>query len=307
MAHQMWREPKSAAIDILGRLDVDPKEVADLYDPQFLEAVTKLEFPENVTRSPFMELTNACPEDQALAYQPAVMKELAKQAYEMDHSFQTPQSTLLVNVVKPETEPYQCGVGWPFQDVKVAKASTDQYYRADLRQRSQRIVHEDTPSGLRAEEGVMAGASAATSSGLRAEEGRTGRPVQHVEVPTPSGLRAEGEPENEETHGDSDVVFETELDNLATARTEEHQEMEVDQGASPKATSDADQSDMTPMEYGGLAITASAAGIRQSREYTFALIQHQEYMLSQWTRRRDLVEAGFGGYSPVCSCDVIDN
>eukprot|EP00971_Amphidinium_carterae_P100904 1996296-Amphidinium_carterae.1 len=149
MAHQMWREPKSAAIDILGRLDIDPKGVFDLYDPQILEAVNKLEFPENVTRSPFMELTNACPHDQALAYQPAVMKELAKRAYQMDHdhSFETPQSTLLVNVVKPETEPYQCGVGWPFQDVKVAKASTDQYVRADLRQRTQRIAQEDTPSG----------------------------------------------------------------------------------------------------------------------------------------------------------------
>eukprot|EP00971_Amphidinium_carterae_P336662 6473159-Amphidinium_carterae.1 len=68
--------------------------------------------------------------------------------------------------------------------------------------------------------------------------------------------------------------------------------MEVDQGASLKATSEADQSDMTPMEYGGLAITASAAGIRQSREYTFAMIQQQEYLMGQWIQRRDLVEAG---------------
>eukprot|EP00971_Amphidinium_carterae_P286810 5694385-Amphidinium_carterae.1 len=95
MAHQMWRAPKSTAIDILGKLDIDPKGVVDLYDPQILEAVNELEFPENVTRSPFMELTNACPDDQALAYQHAVMKELAKRAYEMDHSFEMPQSTLL--------------------------------------------------------------------------------------------------------------------------------------------------------------------------------------------------------------------
>eukprot|EP00971_Amphidinium_carterae_P315458 6270348-Amphidinium_carterae.1 len=71
MAHQLWREPKSAAIDILGKLDRDPKDVEDLYDSQFLAAVNRLEFPENATRSPFLELTNACPEDQALAYQPA--------------------------------------------------------------------------------------------------------------------------------------------------------------------------------------------------------------------------------------------
>eukprot|EP00971_Amphidinium_carterae_P223792 4440367-Amphidinium_carterae.2 len=115
------------------------------------------------------------------------MKALAKQAYEMDHNFTTPQSTLLAKVVKPDTEPYQCGVGWPFRDVKVAKASTDQYYRADIAQRCQRIAQEDTSSGLRAEEDVMAGGSAATSSGLRAEEGRTGGPFQHVEAPTPSG------------------------------------------------------------------------------------------------------------------------
>eukprot|EP00971_Amphidinium_carterae_P018618 367117-Amphidinium_carterae.1 len=118
------------------KLDIDPKEIVDLCDPQILDAVNKLEFPENVTRSPFMELTKACPDDQALAYQHAVMKKLAKRAYKMDHSFKMPQSTLLVNVVKPETEPYQCGVGWPFQDVKVAKAFTDQYFRADLRQRT---------------------------------------------------------------------------------------------------------------------------------------------------------------------------
>eukprot|EP00971_Amphidinium_carterae_P263063 5219084-Amphidinium_carterae.1 len=67
--------------------------------------------------------------------------------------------------------------------------------------------------------------------------------------------------------------------------------MEVDQGDSPKAISIAGQSDMTPMEFGGLAITASAAGIRQSRDYTFALIQHQEYMLSQWKLQLDRVEA----------------
>eukprot|EP00971_Amphidinium_carterae_P305804 6077364-Amphidinium_carterae.3 len=46
------------------------------------------------------------------------------------------------------------------------------------------------------------------------------------------------------------------------------------------------------MDFGGLAITASAAGIRQSREYTFAMIQQQEYLLSQWTQRQGHVEAG---------------
>eukprot|EP00971_Amphidinium_carterae_P272262 5403364-Amphidinium_carterae.1 len=95
MAHQMWREPKTVVIDILGKLDIDPKGVLDIYEPQIIEAVSNLEFPENVTRSPFLELTNASPDDQALAYQPAVVKELAKRAYEMDHSFETPQSTLL--------------------------------------------------------------------------------------------------------------------------------------------------------------------------------------------------------------------
>eukprot|EP00971_Amphidinium_carterae_P305803 6077364-Amphidinium_carterae.2 len=88
----------------------------------------------------------------------------------------------------------------------------------------------------------MASASAATSSGLRAEEDRTRSPTQRVEVPTPSGLRAEGEPENEEAQEESDVVFETEFDNLAAKRTEGDQDMEVDQGISPKTTSEADQS-----------------------------------------------------------------
>eukprot|EP00971_Amphidinium_carterae_P040415 793238-Amphidinium_carterae.2 len=246
LAHQMWRAPKTAAIDVFEKLDIDPKGVSDLCDPKILSAAKALEFPDNVTRSPFMELTTACPDDQASAYQPAVMMQLAKRAYEMDHSFETPQSTLLVDVDTPETVPYQCGAGWPFQQVKVAKASTDQYFRADLRQRGQRIAQKDTSSGLHAEEGVKASTSAATSSGLHAEEGR--------------------EPENEEAQEESDVYFETEFDNLAIGRTEGQQDMEVDQGASPKAPSEADQSDMTPMEFGGLAITASAAGIRQSRE-----------------------------------------
>eukprot|EP00971_Amphidinium_carterae_P259787 5154484-Amphidinium_carterae.1 len=182
-----------------------------------------------------MELTNACPDDQALAYQPAAMKELAKRAYEMDHSFETPQSTLLVDVVTPETVPYH------------------------LRQRKQRIAQEDLSSGLRAEEGIMGSATGASSSGLRAEEDHTRSPTQRVEVPTSSGLRAEGDQGNEEAQEESDVVFETEFDNLAAGRTEGHEDMEVDQDASPKATSEADQSDMTPMDFGGLAITASAA------------------------------------------------
>eukprot|EP00971_Amphidinium_carterae_P160812 3188532-Amphidinium_carterae.1 len=77
------------------------------------------------------------------------MKELAKKAYLLDHTFTLPQSTLLAGVVTPEIEPYQCGAGWPFQEVKVAKASTDQYYQADLKYRRQRIVREDTSSGSR--------------------------------------------------------------------------------------------------------------------------------------------------------------
>eukprot|EP00971_Amphidinium_carterae_P339324 6477056-Amphidinium_carterae.1 len=128
------------------------------------------------------------------------MKVLAKQGYEMDHNFETPQSTLLTNVVTPDTEPYQCGVGWPFLDVKVAKASIHQYYQADLahRSRSKRIAQEGASS-------VLAGASATTSSGLRAGEGRADEAMEQVEVPTPSGLRAGGEVENEDAHGDSDV------------------------------------------------------------------------------------------------------
>eukprot|EP00971_Amphidinium_carterae_P218294 4332797-Amphidinium_carterae.2 len=51
LAHQMWRTPKTEAIDILGKLDIDPHGVFDLYEPRILSAVNKLEFPENVTRS----------------------------------------------------------------------------------------------------------------------------------------------------------------------------------------------------------------------------------------------------------------
>eukprot|EP00971_Amphidinium_carterae_P239652 4757771-Amphidinium_carterae.1 len=244
-----------------------------------------------MTRSPFWELTNACPEDQALAYQPAVMKELARKAYLLDHAFTLPESTLLAGVVKPETEPYQCGAGWPFMEVKVAKASTHQYHQADLKHRRQRIL-EDTSSGSRVGEDVMADVSAATSSGSRVGEGRNDEPLQRGEVHTSSGSRVGEDVENEDSHGDLEVVYETEMDNLATVRPEEPQEMEVDQGAIPDTASNAGYSDAPPVQFGGLSISASAAGIRQSRDYLFALIQQQEYLLNEFTQKRDLVEAG---------------
>eukprot|EP00971_Amphidinium_carterae_P334678 6470105-Amphidinium_carterae.1 len=103
LAHRVWREQKSASIEIFKRLDnVDPAGVEDLYAPRLLEMLNNLEFPENMTRSPFLELTNACTEDQALAYQPAVMKELAKKAYLFDNTYTLPQSTLLAEVVTPD-------------------------------------------------------------------------------------------------------------------------------------------------------------------------------------------------------------
>eukprot|EP00971_Amphidinium_carterae_P225570 4473832-Amphidinium_carterae.1 len=149
LAHRVWREQKSASIEVFKGLEVDPAGIDDLYDPGLLEILNNLDFPDNMTRSPFLELTNACPEDQALAYQPAVMKELAKKAYLLDNTHTLPQSTLLADVVTPETEPYQCGIGWPFQEVTVAKASTDQYYQGDIKFRRERIVREDTSSGSR--------------------------------------------------------------------------------------------------------------------------------------------------------------
>eukprot|EP00971_Amphidinium_carterae_P034107 671418-Amphidinium_carterae.1 len=138
----------------------------------------------------------------------------------------------------------------------------------------------------------MADLSAATSSGSRVGEGRTDEPLQRGEVPTSSGSRVGESAENDDTQGDLEVVFETELDNLTTVRPEEPQDMEVDQGAIPDTASNAGQSDMTPVEFGGLPISASAACIRQSRDYLFALIQQQEYLLSEFTQSRDLVEAG---------------
>eukprot|EP00971_Amphidinium_carterae_P265224 5261080-Amphidinium_carterae.1 len=163
LAHRVWREQKSASSEIFKRLDdVDPMEAQDLYAPRLLETFQRLDFPEDMTRSPFLELTNACPEDQALAYQSAVMKELAKKAYLFDHNCTPPKSTLLAGVVIPETEPYQCGAGWPFQEVKVAKATTAQYHQAGIKTRCLRIARDDTSSGSRVGEGVMADVSAAT-------------------------------------------------------------------------------------------------------------------------------------------------
>eukprot|EP00971_Amphidinium_carterae_P254544 5053389-Amphidinium_carterae.1 len=75
--------------------------------------------------------------------------------------------------------------------------------------------------------------------------------------------------------------------------------MDVDQDAIPDTTSNAGQSDTTPVDFGGLPISASAAGIRQSRDYLFALIQQQEYMLSEFTQKRDLVEAGTARYNDL--------
>eukprot|EP00971_Amphidinium_carterae_P282800 5614583-Amphidinium_carterae.1 len=217
LAHRVWREQKSASIEIFKRLNnVDPAGVEDLYAPGLLEILNQLDFPENMTRSPFLELTNACPEDQALAYQPAVMKELAKKAYLFDHTFTLPQSTLLAEVVTPEVEPYQCSADWPFQEVKVARASTDQYHQADIKARRQKFVLEDASSGSRVGEDVMVDVSAVTSSGSRVGEGRADEPFPRGEIPTSSGSRVGESGENDETHGDLEVVYETEMDNLMT-------------------------------------------------------------------------------------------
>eukprot|EP00971_Amphidinium_carterae_P113125 2240986-Amphidinium_carterae.1 len=72
----------------------------------------------------------------------------------------------------------------------------------------------------------MAEASAATSSGSRVGEGRTDDQLQRGEIPTSSGSRVGESGEHDETHGDLDVVFETEMDNLMTQRPEEPQDME---------------------------------------------------------------------------------
>eukprot|EP00971_Amphidinium_carterae_P173709 3443607-Amphidinium_carterae.1 len=105
----------------------------------------------------------------------------------------------------------------------------------------------------------MADVSAVTSSGSRVGEGRTDEPIQRGEIPTSSGSRVGEGVENDETHGDLEVVYETELDNLTTVRPEEPQDMEVDQDAVPDTASNAGQSDTTPVEFGGLPISASAA------------------------------------------------
>eukprot|EP00971_Amphidinium_carterae_P299494 5950269-Amphidinium_carterae.1 len=105
----------------------------------------------------------------------------------------------------------------------------------------------------------MADVSAMTSSGSRVGEGRTDEPFQHGEIPTSSGSRVGEGVENEETQGDIEVVYETEMDNLMTVRPEEPQDMEVDQGGIPDNVSIAGQSDANPVLIGGLPISASAA------------------------------------------------
>eukprot|EP00971_Amphidinium_carterae_P129808 2571084-Amphidinium_carterae.1 len=145
----------------------------------------------------------------------------------------------------------------------------------------------------------MADVSAVTSSGSRVGEGWIDEPLPRGEIPTSSGSRVGESVENDETREDLEVVYETEMDNLMTTRPEEVQEMDVDQDAIPDTTSNAGQSDTTPVDIGGLPISASAAGIRQSRDYLFTLIQQQEYMLSEFTQRRDLVEAGTARYNDL--------
>eukprot|EP00971_Amphidinium_carterae_P144330 2860380-Amphidinium_carterae.1 len=105
----------------------------------------------------------------------------------------------------------------------------------------------------------MADVSAVTSSGSRVGEGWTDEPLLRGEIPTSSGSRVGESVENNETRDDLEVVYETEMDNLTTTRPEEVQEMDVDQDATPDTTSNAGQSDTTPVDFGGLPISASAA------------------------------------------------
>eukprot|EP00971_Amphidinium_carterae_P349444 6491020-Amphidinium_carterae.3 len=135
LGHQFWEPPKTEMIQVLNQLEPDPQLVKDLLDHNFVSLVRQVEFPAYYSKSPFIELTNACPEDQALAYQHLVVRDLAKKGYEVEHNFATPSSTLLRNVVKPTTEPYQCSSEWPFKDVKVAKATKEQYIQMEIRQR----------------------------------------------------------------------------------------------------------------------------------------------------------------------------
>eukprot|EP00971_Amphidinium_carterae_P308192 6124787-Amphidinium_carterae.1 len=89
------RQERRKMIQVLEQLEPEPQHVNDFLDPRFVSVARKVVFPESFHRAPFIELTNACPEDQALAYQHLVVRELAKKGYEMEHSFAAPNSTLL--------------------------------------------------------------------------------------------------------------------------------------------------------------------------------------------------------------------
>eukprot|EP00971_Amphidinium_carterae_P311798 6197522-Amphidinium_carterae.1 len=187
LGHQFWRTPKTKVTEVLGKLDLDPKKIEDFLDMTVVSAIKQVEFPDNMGRSPYLELASACSQDQALAYQHIVAQELARKAYEMDHNFATPEPTLLHKLVTPTTEPYNCGPEWPYRDVQVARASTIQYNQMNLCQRKLRIDRETASSGSRAEEGQGLNVPTTISSGSRAEE------YQSLEAPTmlSSGSRAE--------------------------------------------------------------------------------------------------------------------
>eukprot|EP00971_Amphidinium_carterae_P037805 743335-Amphidinium_carterae.1 len=105
-------------------MPVSAKEVSDLCVDYIASAACLRDFPRNYQRMPFVELTYACGNDQALEYQPLVAKDLARKGYEYDINSAVPEPTLMKDLVSPEnSEGYWCDEGWPSASLSIAKVS----------------------------------------------------------------------------------------------------------------------------------------------------------------------------------------
>eukprot|EP00971_Amphidinium_carterae_P307261 6106172-Amphidinium_carterae.1 len=102
------------------------KTAKELFVRHITDASCLKDFPSNHQR--IVELTYACENDQALEYQPLVVKDLAQKGYEYDVNLAIPEPTLMRDLVTPEnSEGYRWDESWPKASLSIAKVTKSQY------------------------------------------------------------------------------------------------------------------------------------------------------------------------------------
>eukprot|EP00971_Amphidinium_carterae_P214325 4253611-Amphidinium_carterae.1 len=131
LAHQYHATYRTAATDVYWELP-SPDNNIDLFAKYEAGGIIDCDclknFPSPCPRSAFVTLTNASEFDQALEYQPLVVKEIARRAAMFDsHMVEVPEPVLLQDVVRPNNcQSYQQDEAWPLASLTISCVTQSQ-------------------------------------------------------------------------------------------------------------------------------------------------------------------------------------